>query len=268
MPTKSVCAICGFAIASLYSGEPTPKTRVMSPVGAVELFSSSMFAVPTPPKSQPARERHPRSRRRLAGVGDHVRQRVSDRVDGARPVLERAGEVRDLARRVVVVAVRHRLALPVRIEAGERRQDPARGVRDQNRVVVGEERPIALQEVEQVRHLLEVRGDVRVVAVVVRVVELDLDHVLDAVAVGAELAALGVVLLAVAVVPDRGGDAYGRGGCECRSDTHCERSSSSHHDSPLSNAVTRMPQRSLVAAAATVGGEAVSLRLRNGALRR
>ena len=27
----------------------------MSPPGAVELFSSSMFAVPTPPKSQPAR---------------------------------------------------------------------------------------------------------------------------------------------------------------------------------------------------------------------
>ncbi len=55
MPTKSVCPSCGFAAASFHSGEPLPKTRVMSPVAAVEAFSSSMFAVPTPPTSQPAR---------------------------------------------------------------------------------------------------------------------------------------------------------------------------------------------------------------------
>ncbi len=55
MPTKSVSASCGFASASLNGSEPCPKTCVMSPVAAVELFSSSMFAVPTPPTSQPAR---------------------------------------------------------------------------------------------------------------------------------------------------------------------------------------------------------------------
>lgn len=55
MPTKSVWPSCGFATVSLHSGEPPPNTLVMSPVGAVELFSSSMFAVPTPPTSQPAR---------------------------------------------------------------------------------------------------------------------------------------------------------------------------------------------------------------------
>src|SRR6185312_4577102 len=57
MPTKSACALARVAgsLASFHSGEPTPKTRVMSPLGAVDVFSSSMLAVPTPPKSQPAR---------------------------------------------------------------------------------------------------------------------------------------------------------------------------------------------------------------------
>ena len=51
MPTKSACALAGSAVASAASGEPAPNTCVMSDV----VFSSSMFAVPTPPKSQPAR---------------------------------------------------------------------------------------------------------------------------------------------------------------------------------------------------------------------
>ena len=55
MPTKSVCASCESAFASFHSGEPAPNTFVMSPEAAVEVFSSSMFAVPTPPTSQPAR---------------------------------------------------------------------------------------------------------------------------------------------------------------------------------------------------------------------
>jgi hypothetical protein len=50
-------------------------------------------------------------------------------------------------------------------------------------VVVREERAVLLQELQQVRHLLQVRRDARVgvVAVEVRVVELEVDHVLDAV---------------------------------------------------------------------------------------
>ena len=55
MPTKSACAFPGDACASFHSGDPVPKTRVMSPVAFVAVFSSSMFAVPTPPKSHPAR---------------------------------------------------------------------------------------------------------------------------------------------------------------------------------------------------------------------
>src|SRR2546425_13114096 len=38
---------------------------------------------------------------------------------------------------------------------------------------------VVLDEIEQVRHLLEIRGDVGVVPSEVRVVELDVDHVLD-----------------------------------------------------------------------------------------
>src|SRR5205823_7573099 len=55
MPTKSVCASAGFETASFHSGEPVPKTFVMSPDAFVAVFSSSMFAVPTPPTSHPAR---------------------------------------------------------------------------------------------------------------------------------------------------------------------------------------------------------------------
>src|SRR5689334_10336183 len=55
MPTKSACAFAGDAAASFHSGELAPETRVMSPVAFVEVFSSSMLAVPTPPTSQPAR---------------------------------------------------------------------------------------------------------------------------------------------------------------------------------------------------------------------
>src|SRR5262250_66940 len=44
--------------------------------------------------------------------------------------------------------------------------------------MVGEQRALLLQEVEQVRHLLEVRGNVRRVTREVYVVELHEDHVL------------------------------------------------------------------------------------------
>ena len=129
------------------------------------------------------RERDPRRRGVQAAVGDHVRLRVLNRVDDVRPVLERgrAEERRTPRRRVDVVAVRDRLALPIRVETREARQDPARGVRDQDRVVVREQRAVVLEKVVEMRHLLQVRLDIRVVAVEVRVVELEIDHVLDVV---------------------------------------------------------------------------------------
>src|SRR5919201_5761338 len=64
MPTKSVCARFRAAVpggaafdacASSHSGEPAPKTFVMSPAGVVAVFSSTTFASAVAPQSQPAR---------------------------------------------------------------------------------------------------------------------------------------------------------------------------------------------------------------------
>src|SRR6202022_484765 len=43
------------ATASFHSGDPVPKTWVMSPKAPVPVFSSSILAVDTPPKLHPAR---------------------------------------------------------------------------------------------------------------------------------------------------------------------------------------------------------------------
>ena len=50
------------------------------------------------------------------------------------------------------------------------------------------QRAVPLEEVQQVRHLLEVGRDIRAVAPEVRVVELQVDHVLDLAVLVAELA--------------------------------------------------------------------------------
>ncbi len=64
MPTKSVNALARAAVpggaafeatASLHSGDPVVNASDMSPNGPVPMFSSSMFASETAPKSQPAR---------------------------------------------------------------------------------------------------------------------------------------------------------------------------------------------------------------------
>src|SRR6476620_12249147 len=63
-PTKSVWAVARAAvlggaaadsIASVAGGDGLPKTLVMSPFGPVPVFSRTVFAVATAPKSQPAR---------------------------------------------------------------------------------------------------------------------------------------------------------------------------------------------------------------------
>jgi len=46
-------------------------------------------------------------------------------------------------------------------------------------VVIAQQHAVAFDEVEQVRHLLQVRRDIRVVPGEVRVVELNVDYVLD-----------------------------------------------------------------------------------------
>src|SRR5438094_7639605 len=64
MPTKSVSDFARAAVpdgaafdatASFHSGDPVPKASLMSPKGPVPVFSNSILAADTPPKSQPAR---------------------------------------------------------------------------------------------------------------------------------------------------------------------------------------------------------------------
>jgi hypothetical protein len=143
-----------------------PLDRVMIEV----LFSCSMFASPTPPTSQLVV--------RVGRRGGRVVRRVSA-VGVVRPVLERRGDGGRAVRAEVAVRVRDGLPVPVGIGARERAENPAARVRDEDGVVVRVERPVALHEVQQVRHLLEIRGDVRVVPLEVHVVELEVDDVLD-----------------------------------------------------------------------------------------
>ncbi len=148
-----------------------------------------------------SRERHPRGgrrrvrlrsrarRRRRRRRVDHRRigvvararraRRVEDRVG---PVGERASRIRSPVRVERPEAVRDRHPLAVAVKTGQRCQDVVRRMRDQRRVVVREHRSVALDEVEQVRHHLQVRRDVRVVPEEMHVVERELDHVLDPVA--------------------------------------------------------------------------------------
>ena len=142
---------------------------------------------------------HPRRRGVLALRGDQRVVAVADRGAGrgvvvhdrVGPVRERAGRVGGPARRVVVVLVRDRHALVAAVQAGLGGHDVVGRMRDQRRVLAGDQRPVAGDEVQQVRHLLQVAGHVRVVPGVVHVVELDVDDVLDRRPVGAQRAGRG-----------------------------------------------------------------------------
>src|SRR5207237_1115772 len=101
----------------------------------------------------------------------------------------------------VAVAVRHGDPVPVWIEAGLGGQDPARGVRDEDRMVVREQRPVRRHEVEQVWHLLEIGRDARRITQVMRVVELQVDDVLDRSCLAAELAARWIARRSPATTP-------------------------------------------------------------------
>src|SRR5712691_9213223 len=69
--------------------------------------------------------------------------------------------------------------MAVGVYAGEVSQDPVRGVRDEDRVVVCQERAVAADEVQEVGHLLKVGWHVRVVAQEMHVVEDEVDNMLD-----------------------------------------------------------------------------------------
>jgi hypothetical protein len=134
-----------------------------------------------------AGERDPRRGVGLAALVDHLRGEIGLRLprkcgERIRPIGEGGHAVGRPVRIEIAQAVADRYAEFVAIDAGQRGQDIDRGMRDQRRVVIGEERAVALQEIEQVWHLLEVGGDIRVVAPQMDIVELDMDDVLDLIA--------------------------------------------------------------------------------------
>ena len=193
--------VSGLAAVWLASGEPAPNTVGTS----MAAFSSTMFAVEKSPTVQPARVNGthgagvmPLVRRPAGTEGSRpstawCRGRAGGFVFvsmiGRRPVRERGRRVGRPVGVVGLVRVRQRLAMPVAVQTGVDRQAVVRRVRDQRRVRVREHGAVLLQEVQQVRHLLEVGRDVRVVPREVDVVEDDVDHVRDAVAVSWQLAA-------------------------------------------------------------------------------
>ncbi len=69
------------------------------------------------------------------------------------------------------------MALP--IDTGESSNDVVGGVGDERGMVIGGERAVVHEEIEEMGHLLQVRGNVRVIAGEVNVVELNVDDVLD-----------------------------------------------------------------------------------------
>ena len=80
--------------ASFHCGEPVPKTFVMSPEAAVPMFSSTMFAVATAPKLQPALVYGTHGAGAFGPVGVTMFGTVGGgRDDRIRPVAERAREL-------------------------------------------------------------------------------------------------------------------------------------------------------------------------------
>ena len=173
--------------ASFASGEPTPKTDGMS----MPVFSMIVFAIPTPPTSQPARVYGTHGAGAILPVlVDHLGREVGLRRGWERRsagsksgAVQYANETRSGSsrRREVAVGVRDGLAVAVRVEAGQRGEDPAAVCEIRTVWSLLSQRAVVLNEVQQVRHLLEVGRDVRVVPPEVDVVELELDDVLDAV---------------------------------------------------------------------------------------
>jgi hypothetical protein len=67
----------------------------------------------------------------------------------------------------------------IAVDTSQGSQDVVRGVRNQYRVVVRTQRTSVTEKIEQMRHLLEIGWDIRVVATQVSVIELDVDEMLD-----------------------------------------------------------------------------------------
>ena len=130
------------------------------------------------------RERHPGGRGVLAIGGQHVELRVCRRRGGGveqriGPVRERNAQAGSAVGLEVAEAVGDGHAVAVAVHTGDGGEDVGGCVRDKRRVVVREQSSVPANEIQQVRHLLQVGRDVRIVAREMRVIELHVDHVLD-----------------------------------------------------------------------------------------
>src|SRR6202040_2639648 len=92
---------------------------------------------------------------------------------------ERGSEAIGIGRVEIVKVIRNGLAVALAINAGERGDDVVGSVRDERSVVIAGESAVIHEKVEEMRHLLEVGGNVRVIASEVNVVELNVNDVLD-----------------------------------------------------------------------------------------
>src|SRR5208337_4352198 len=131
-----------------------------------------------------SREGNPRSGRVHTGVRDHAVVHVRIRInrDEVSPISEGGGEaIPILVGRLVAAheAVGNRLAVAVPINTGQGRQDVIGGVGNKMSVVVGKHSSVVLEEVEQMRHLLQVGRNVGVIPLDVQVIELDVNNVAD-----------------------------------------------------------------------------------------
>lgn len=130
-----------------------------------------------------------------AGI-DHAEHGVRHRIDEIGPVGEGTGEsVEESARSrdwEETEAISDSLAMARRIDTRERREDVVGRVRDQRRVMVREKRSVVLKEIQQMRHLLEIGWDIRVITCEVDVVELHINDVLNFAAGRVQSASLGM----------------------------------------------------------------------------
>ena len=95
----------------------------------------------------------------LAALVDHQRQPVGDDI---RPVGEGALKTCDAVEKDSET-IADRKSKFFAVNARQRRDDVDRGMRDQRRVMICQDRPIVLEEIEKIGHLFEIRRYVRVV---------------------------------------------------------------------------------------------------------
>ena len=152
-----------------------------------------------------AGEGYPGRRGVLASSGDHVELCVSRRrgrrvEDGVGPVGEGDSKAARAAGVEVAEAVGDWDAVLVGVDPGQSREDVVSSVRDQGRVMIREDDTIVLDEVQKAWYLFQVRRDVGVVPREVRIVERDVDYMLNLSVGGVEPAAAEPTIVVIAVV--------------------------------------------------------------------